>query len=219
MLDLVARAWALDKGEPIAARFVILLRDDLDDVARAQLGPQRNHAAVHLCAHAGVAYFSVNRVSKVDRGSVGRNHNHLPLGREGINLVWIQVHLQAGEELVGVGHLLLPFDKLANPVQPLFIAGRHHAFAGLVLPVRCNTFLGDAVHLLGPDLHFELMATFTHHRGVQRLVAIGARNGDEVLDPPRYWVPQSMNESEDRITRRHVLGNHAHGQQIVDLVE
>ena len=158
VLDLVARARALDKGEPVAARLVIFLRDDLDNVAGAQLGAQRHHAAVHLGAHAGVAHLGVNGVRKVDRRGVGRNHNHLPLGREGVDLVRIQVHLQAGEELVGVGHLLLPLDELPNPVEPLLVARRHHAFAGLVLPVRRNAFLGDAVHLFSADLHLELMA-------------------------------------------------------------
>ena len=124
VLDLVAGARALDKGEPVAAGLVILLRDDFDDVAGAQLGAQRHHAAVHLGADAGVAHLGVNGVGKIDGRAVGGNHHHLSLGREGVDLVGIEVHLQAGEELVGVGHLLLPLDELANPVEPLLVAGR-----------------------------------------------------------------------------------------------
>jgi hypothetical protein len=127
------------------------------------------------------------------------NHHHLSLGREGVDLVGIEVHLQAGEELVGVGHLLLPLDQLANPVQPLLVARRDRAVAGLVLPVRGDAFFGDAVHLFGADLHLELVAALAHHRGVQRLVAVGAGNGDEVLDAPRHRPPQRVDEPEDGV--------------------
>ena len=205
MLDLVAGARTLDEGEPVAARLVIFLRDDFDDVAGAQLGAQRHHAAVDLGAHAGVAHLGVNGVGKIDRRAVGRNHDHLPLGREGVDLVGIEVHLQAGEEFVGVGHLLLPLDELADPVEPLLVAGGHRASAGLVFPVRGDAFLGDAVHLFGADLHLELVAARAHHRGVQRLVAIGAGNGDEVLDAARHRPPERVNEPEDGVAGSHIL--------------
>ncbi len=79
MLDLVAGARALDEGEPVAAGLVIFLRDDFDDVAGAQLGAQRHHAAVDLGADAGVADLGVNGVGEVDRRAVGGNHNDLSL--------------------------------------------------------------------------------------------------------------------------------------------
>ena len=103
--------------------------------------------------------------------------------------------------------------------EPLFVARGHGAVAGLVLPVRGNAFLGDAVHLLGADLHFELMAAVAHHRGVQRLVAVGAGNGDEVLDAAGHRPPQRVDEAEDRVARGHILRDDADGEQIVDLVE
>ncbi len=91
--------------------------------------------------------------------------------------------------------------------------------AGLVLPVRGDAFLGDAVHLFGADLHFELMAAVAHHRGVQRLVAVGAGHGDEVLDAPRNGPPQRVNQSEDGVTGGHVLGDDADREKVVDLIE
>ena len=54
---------------------------------------------------------------------------------------------------------------------------------------------------------------------MQRLIAVGARNGDEVLDAPRHRPPQRVDEPEDRVAGRHVLRDDANGQQIVDLVE
>ena len=73
---------------------------------------------------------------------------------------------------------------------------------GFVFPVRSDSLFGDAVHLFGADLHFELVAAFAHHRGVERLVAVGARNGDEVLDAAGHRTPQRMNQPEDRVAGR-----------------
>ena len=219
VLDLVAGAGALDEGEPVAARLVIFLRDDLDNVAGAQLGAQGHHAPIHLGADAGVADLGVNGVGKIDRGAVGGNHNDLSLGREGIDLIGIEVHLQAGEELVGVGHLLLPLDELADPVEPFLIARGDCAPAGLVLPVGRDAFFGNAVHFLGAYLDFELMAARAHHSGVQRLIAIGAGNCDEVLDAPGDWPPKGVDETEDCVAGGDILGDDADGEQIVDLIE
>ena len=91
--------------------------------------------------------------------------------------------------------------------------------AGLVFPVRGDAFFSDAVHFLGADLHFELMAAFADDGGVQGLVAVGAGDGDEVLDAAGHGAPQGVNQAEDRIAGGHVLGDDADGEEIVDLVE
>ena len=75
------------------------------------------------------------------------------------------------------------------------------------------------MHLFSSDLHLELVTGGAHHRGVQRLVAVGARNGNEVLDAARHRPPKRMDEPEDGIAGGHVLGDHADRQQIVHLVE
>ena len=219
VLDLVASAWTFHKRQPVAAGLVVLLGDNFNNVAGAQLGAQLRHAPVDLGAHAGVAYFGVNGVSKINRRAVGRNHYDLPLGREGVHLVGIEIHLQAGEKLVGVGHLLLPVDQLPDPVQPLLVACRYHASAGFVFPVGGNAFLGDAMHLLGANLHLELVAGRAHHRGVQRLVTVGAGHGDKILDAAGHRAPQGVNEAENGVAGSHILCNDANCQQVIDLVK
>src|SRR5271166_2349696 len=67
---ILLRARALDEGKPVAARFVILLGDDFDDIPGPQLRAQGHHAAVHLGAHAGVADLCVNRISEIYRRGV-----------------------------------------------------------------------------------------------------------------------------------------------------
>ena len=72
VLDLVAGAGTFDECQPVAAWLVVLLGDNFNDVASAQLGAQRNHAPVDLGADAGVAYLGVNGVSKIDGRAVAR---------------------------------------------------------------------------------------------------------------------------------------------------
>ena len=115
---------------------------------------QRDDAAVDLGADAGVADVAVNRVSEIDRRRFARQHDHLAARREGVDLLRVQVHLQGGHELARVAHLALPLDQLPQPGDALVVVGRT-ALALLVLPVRRDALFGDAVHLLGPDLHFE----------------------------------------------------------------
>ena len=94
----------------------------------------------------------------------------------------------------------MPFDELADPVETLFVAGGDDAVFGLVLPVRGDSLFSDAVHLFGADLHFELMATFADDRGMEGLIAVGARDGDEVLDTAGHRAPKRVDETEDGVT-------------------
>ena len=72
VLDFVARARSLDDREPVFARLVPGLRQDIDDVAVAQHVPQRHDAAVDLRARAGVADFGVHGVGEIDRAWIRR---------------------------------------------------------------------------------------------------------------------------------------------------
>ena len=60
--------------------------------------------------------------------------------------------------------------------------------------MRGDAFLGDAVHFLGANLHFEGLAVRANHRRVQRLVEIGPRDGDEILDAARDGPPGVVND-------------------------
>ena len=154
VLDLVARARGLDERQPVLAGLVAGLGHDLHDVAVAQRRAQRHDAAVHLGAHAGVADIGVDGVGEIDGRGVARQHHHFAARREGVDLLGVEVHLQGGHELARVLHVALPFHQVAQPGDAL-IVGRRAFAAFLVLPVRGDALLGDAVHFLGADLHFE----------------------------------------------------------------
>ena len=89
----------------------------------------------------------------------------------------------------------------------------------LVLPVRGDAFFGDAMHFLGADLHFEVAPARAHHRGVQRLIQVRPRNRDEILDAARNRMPLVVDHAQRRVAVLHRVGDDAHGQQIVHLVE
>src|SRR6201996_3062515 len=215
---ILLRARALAEGEPVATRRVAVLRDDFDDVAIAQTCAQRDHASVHPRACTGLPDLGVDRIGEIYRARVLGQYYHLALGRKGVDLFRIQIDLERGEELVGIGHLPLPLHQRAHPRQTLLILAADRAAVRLVLPVRGNAFLRNAVHLLRADLHLELVPAAAHHGCVQGLIQIRPRHGDEVLDAPRYRPPDGVDQPEDRVAVLHALGDDPDRQQVIDLV-
>ena len=105
VLDFVARARRLDERQPVLARQMAGLRQDLDHVAVAQRVLQRHDAAVHLGADAGVADVGVDGVGEIDGRRVARQHDHLAPRREGVNFFRVQVHFERGHELARIAHV------------------------------------------------------------------------------------------------------------------
>ena len=217
MLDLVARARGLHQPEPVAAGFVARLGDDLDNVARMQLVTQRHHAAVDLGSNAGVPDFSVNGVGKVDRCSIARKHNNFAFRREGVNLFGIKIDFQRRKKFIGIADIALPLNHLPQPGKPLLVLRRDRAV--FIFPVRCDAFLGHLVHLFGANLDFERRSVFCDDRGVQRLIEVGPRHGDEILDAPRHRTPDVVNDAQHCVAVLQRARDDAHGKQIVDLID
>ena len=218
VLDFVAGAGGFGEAEPIAAGSVSGLGGDFDDVAVAEFGAERNDAAVDLGADGGVADLGMDGVGEVDgTGVLGQDHD-LALGGEGVDLLGIQVDLEGRHELVGVGHLALPFHELADPGEAGFVLGGD-IVAGLVLPVGGDAFFGDTMHVLGADLHFKLMAAGRDEGGVEALVSVGPGHADEVLDATGDGRPLGVEQAEDGPTIVFRLADDADGEQVVDLVD
>ena len=139
VLDLVARARGGDEVQPVAARLVPRLRDDLDDVAVLQARAERHHLAVDARADALVADVGVDRVGEVDRRRAARQRLDQPLRREGVDLLRIELDLQVLDELLRVADFLLLLEQLPHPLEVALVALIADA-PFLVLPVR-----GDAL--------------------------------------------------------------------------
>src|ERR1035437_4579562 len=218
VLDLVARARSLDEGQPVFAGLMAGLGHDLDDVAVAQNGAQRHDAAVDLGAHAGAAHIGVNGVREIDGRGVARQHDHFAARREGVGLLGVQVHFEGGHEFSGILHVALPFHQMAQPGDALVVGGG--AFSPfLVFPVGRDAFLGDAMHLLGADLDLEGLPVRADHAGVERLVEIGPRNGNEILNASGDGAPLIVDHTERRVAVLDRVGEDAQRHEIVDLVE
>ena len=216
--DLLQRPRRRRVAEPVAARLVPGLRHDLDDVAVLQVRAQRHHRAVDAGADALMADVGVDRVGEVDGRGAARQRLHLAARGEAVDLLRVEVDLQVLDELLRIADFLLPLDQLPQPAEVLLVRlGADAAF--LVLPVRGDAFLGDPVHVDGPDLDLEGQAAVADDRRVQRLVAVRPRHRDEVLDPSRDRLPGLMDDAERGVAVLHRIGDDADGDQVVDLLE
>ena len=81
-----------------------------------------------------------------------------------------------------------------------------------------DPFFGDAMHFLGANLDFKLVPALGHHSGMQRLVKIRSRHGNEILDTAGHGAPDAVNQTENCITILHGLSDDADRQQVVNLV-
>src|SRR5439155_22159182 len=103
------------------------------------------------------------------------------------------------EKFVWIRAFALPFDNLAQPCKPLLVFGRHWTSV-FVFPVRRDTFFGHLVHLFGANLHLELHTAFGHDGGVEGLVEVRSRHGNEVFDSAGNRTPDAVNGTENGVT-------------------
>ncbi len=215
--DFAARSGGAHEIQPVAAGNVALLRQDLDHVSIGKAMAQRNDLPVHFRADALVADFGVHGVGEIHGRRAARQRQHFPFRGECVDFLGVQVHLQRGHEFRRLLHLLDPLDQLAHP-QNALVVRVGNVLAVLVSPMRGDALLGDAVHFLRTDLHFKRLPGVDHCR-MQRLVQVRPRHGDVILEPAGNGPPHLMNHSERGVAVADGVSNHAHGQQIVDLVD
>ena len=114
----------------------------------------------------------------------------------------------------------LDFEQALQPAMRLLLRfGDVELVAALVQPVRGDAGLGDAMHVLRADLRFERRAERTEQRGVQRLVAVGLRDRDVVLELARDRLVQAVQDAERGVAGGHVLDQDAHAVDVEHLRE
>ncbi len=217
LADLAACVRGLDEAEPIPARRVPFVGEDFHHVAADDFMAQRNHLAVHFGADALMTDFRVHGIREIDgRGAAGHLQN-AAFGRERVNLDGREIHFQGGKKFAGLLQLLRPFDELAHPCDALVVISGSR-FAALVFPVSGDAFLRDAMHFLRADLHFERLAAM-QNSSVERLVEIWPRHGDVILEAARDRAPNMMHHAQRGVAASLRVRDHAHGKQIVHLLE
>src|SRR6185312_2174009 len=217
VLDAVARARGLDDRQPVFARLMSGRGQDVDNVAVAQRVFELDDPPVDARARACIADFGVNRIREIDGRGTSRQRHHAALRGEAVDFLGVKIETQGGIEIAGIPHILLPLDELPEPGNALIVLNA--AFAFFVLPVRRDAFFGNAVHFLGADLDLEVPPLRPDHGRVQRLIEIGTRNGDEVLDAAGHGPPLVMDYAQRAVAVLHRIRNDAKAEKIVDLIE
>ena len=114
----------------------------------------------------------------------------------------------------------LDFEQALQPPRRLALRfGEVELAAGLVEPVRGHARLGDAVHVVRADLHFERRAERAEQRRVQRLVAVGLRDRDVVLELAGNGLVELVQHAERRVAVRLVGDEDAHAVDVEHLRE
>ncbi len=163
-----------------------------------------------------MAELGVDLVGEVDGSHAAGEREDLALGREDVDLLRVEVDLQAGQEGARVLDLLLPLQELAQP-EDVRIALLGVVRALLVVPVGGDPLLGHQVHLPGADLHLEGLPALAHHRRVERLVEVGLGHGDVVLEPARDRAPALVDHAQGGVGVFEVARDDAEGQVVVEL--
>ena len=132
-----------------------------------------------------VSYSTVHAVCKINGGRAVRKGFHISLWSKAVYTVCkqIQIIFQKTHELFIIGHVSLPFQDLAQPVQLLLLTiarGSLTVRSLFIFPMCSNTVLGSLMHLKGSDLNFKRLSIRSDQRGMQRLVHIW-------FGQPNYW--------------------------------
>src|SRR5215813_11814904 len=215
--DFTSRVRRLGEAEPIAAGRMAFLRKNFDHIAVGDFMTQRDHLAVYFCADALMADFRVNGVSKVDGSGATGEFDDAPFWSEGVDFGGSEVNFERVQEFAGFLEFLRPLDELAHPDDALVVV-TIDGLSVFVFPVGGNTFFRDAVHFLSADLHFKGLAA-VNDRCVQRLIKIGARHGDVILEAARNRAPDVVNDAERGVATALRIGDDADGEKIVNLLE
>ena len=182
----------------------------------AQLVVQRHDVAVDLGPDAAVADVGVDGVGEVERGRAAGEVLHFALRGEDEDLVLEEVDLERLEEL-GRVLVALGLDQLAQPGHLLALGVA--AAALLVGDVGGDPVLGQLVHFIGPDLDLERLALGTDHGRVKRLVHVGLRHRDEVLETAWERLPERVDDPDRAVAVLDRADDHPHRGQVEDLVE
>lgn len=198
--------------EPLLHRVGLATRDDLHDIAIMELAVQGRDLAVDTSSDRMVSDVGMDRIGEIDRRRRAGQLKHIPLGREDEDgrrqdffseertfLFQERVHRDAYEILIVPPDLLIAID--------------------LIEDMRRCPPLRFLIHGLRADLYLDRLAVSleAQHGGMQALVAIRFRNGDEVLESFREGREVSVYQTEDSIAIRDVIHDDPESKHIIDI--
>src|SRR5512147_540602 len=217
-LDPGPRLRGLDELEPVPARRMAGLSYDLYLVAVAKDVLEGDDLAVHLGAHALVADIGMDAVGKIDGRRALWQFLDVAARREDVDHVREKVSLDRVHELFGVRQVALPLHELPEPGELLLLPQADRG-ALLVPPVRGDAFLGHAVHFVGADLEFDALPFGADDGRMERLIEIGFRNADKILESARYRRPERVDEPQDGVAVHLGISDDPDRNEVVDVLE
>ena len=224
VLNCLSRLARNHSIEPLRLGVCILRRDDLHLIATIEQRGDGHYPMVYLCTYGMVANLRMYLVCKVEhRRSIGQRLR-LSLGREHDDVALIKRELEVIEELECI--LRGAVKRIAHLLQPAVETILLLRYRGvLILPVRREATLCNVIHALRAHLHLHPRALRTHHRGVQRLVAIGLGYAYPVAQTVGLRGVYIRDAGIDLPALRLLRGegqrlkDNAYGKEVVDLLE
>ena len=163
-------------------------------------------------------------VRKIDRCGTIRQSLDISLRSKAVNTVRkkIQVILEKAHELPVIGHVLLPFKDLTEPVQLLLLALIYRQFAigrFLIFPVCSDTIFCCLVHFESTDLDLKWLSIWSDQCGMQGLVHIWLRHGNVILESARDRFVHLMDDAKGCITVLDCIYQNTDCKQIINLID
>ena len=124
----------------------------------------------------------------VNRGGPRRQLDEVSPGGENKYFILEQVDLQQLQEFLGGGLVILGnLHQFPQPADLAIHMGQFGLVRLLVAPVGRHPDLSRFIHLHGAQLHLNHLAPGTHHRCVQRLIAVHFRGSDKIIEAFLDW--------------------------------
>ena len=218
MADRGTRLAGDHEFQPLWLRRRGLGADHLDLLSADELGPQRHQLLVHTRGDGVIADIRVHGIGKIQRSGVARQCEDVALGGEQVDLVGEQVDLDVLQELQRRAGRSLALQQVGDPRMraALRTVGRATVF---VRPMRGDATLGDQVHFLGANLHLDRRAVRAEQHRVQRLIAVGLGDGDEIAETPVQRFEHRMHDAQRVVALGHRTHHDAEAEDIHHLVE
>ena len=159
--------------------------------------------------------FRMHVIREIQRRRACRHLHDITFGTHGVDPILEHVTAKLVEQIVLVAARIEQVPK--HPDFALERRPRWPAF--LVSPVRGDTQLGMAVHVVRANLHLHRTAVGTDERRVQGLVVIVLRIRDVVVELAGQVGPHIVHDAERRITLRHGINQYAYRADVEDLAK
>ncbi len=123
------------------------------------------------------------------------------------------------EEFNRVARFRLHLEQALQPLVGFLLQFRQRSVRAFVEPVRGDAGLGDLVHVGGADLDLDRAAEGAEQRGVQRLIAVGFRDRNVILELARDRLVEPVQQAEGDVAGGGILDDDAEAEDVVHLRE